>query len=163
MELKRKIIRSIYTEIQKTFKYSLDEAEVLDKKLKKENTKAKDVPFRSFMAKRGTSLQYSMAMLYLLKRNDIKAYLGEYKGEGDYSDEEKMDYAFVVYRDGWFRWFALDFEYIEPKWKVTDQTRIPIRKYRKIRGKIWIYNPYDEKKGNLPFFGTFQKKYNWKF
>ena len=163
MELKMEIIRSIYTEIKRTFEYSFDEAEVFDKKIKEEQIKAKDVPFQSYMAKKGMSLQYSMAMLYLLRQNGIKAYLGVYKGEGLYSEEEKMDYAFIVYRDGWFKWFALDFEYIEPKWKVTDQTRIPIRKYRKIRGKIWIYNPYDEEKGNLPFFGGFLKKYNWKF
>ena len=162
MELKRQIIRSTFFEIKRTFTYSFGEAEVLDKKLKEEHTKAKDVPFRSFMDKRGTSLQYAMAMIYLLRRNGIKSYLGVYKGEGLYTDEQNSDYAFVGYRN-FFKPYVADFEDLDEKWKVTDPTSIPIQKYRKIRGKLWIYNPYDKKKGNLPFFGRFLKEYNWKF
>ena len=161
MTLKREIIRATFLEIKRTFTQSMEEAEVLDRKLKKENTKARDVPFKSFMYKKGMSLEYSMAMIYLLKENGIKSYLGVYKGEGLYTDEQKSDYAFVVYREG-LRICVADFERIDPKWEIKDQSSIPIRKYRKIRGRLWIYSPYNEKKGNLPFFGEFLNRYNWK-
>ena len=162
MSLKIEIIRSVFKEIKRNFKYSLIEAEAIDRNIEKEKVKACELPFKSFMDKKGMSLQCSMAMIYMLRRNGIKSFLGVYMGEGLYTDEQKSNYAFVIYLDG-FKIRVADFEPIEERWKITDPSCIPISKYRKIRGKMWIYDPYSPKTGNLPFFGGFLEKWIWKF
>jgi len=158
MFLKRKIIRSIYNEIEGFFKYSLTEEEVINQELRDKKVKAKEVPFNSYNCKKGGSLQYAMAMIYRLRQNDIKSFLGIYKGEGIYSEDSKYDYAFVIYREAFFRWYIAEFKMQEPKDNIQDPARIEIAKFRKLKGKLWVYNPYDEHLGNLPIFGGFFDK-----
>ena len=158
MFLVKEIVRSIYHEIKGTFKYSFAEEEVLDKRLESQRVKAKDVPLRAFISKRGTSLQYSMAMIYRLRQNYIKVYLGIYKGENLYVEDVKSNYYFVLYRESFFRWYIADFEPQDPNDNIKDQVRIKIWKFRKLKGRLWIYDPYDEQLGNLPFFDGFLEK-----
>ena len=89
MSLKIEIIRSVFKEIKRNFKYSLIEAEAIDRNIEKEKVKACELPFKSFMDKKGMSLQCSMALIYMLRRNGIKSFLGVYMGEGLYTDEQK--------------------------------------------------------------------------
>lgn len=153
MGIKKEIIRSIYEEVKASFKMDLRSAEHLDKEAKAKKTKSKELPFQSFMAKRGASLQFAMGMIYILKRNGIKALLVVYRGEGEFS-EKPADHASVVYRDGLGLYIA-DFE--AEDLNMNKPYRIPLLEYRKKRGKLWIYDPYG-KNGSLPFFEGFLKK-----
>ena len=155
MFLVREITREIYNVIKGTFKYSFEEAEIIDHKLKDEKVKAKDVPLKSYIAKKGASLQLSMAMLYMLKLNGIESYIGIYKGESMYTDQRKGDYAVVIYHESLFGWYVADFEPQNPNYKIKNPERIALKKFRKLKGKIWVYNPYDKHFGNLPIFGGF--------
>lgn len=163
MLIEKEIVRSIYDEIESTFTYSFTDAEELNKKARKDETKAREIPFKCYMVKKGTSLQYSMAMLYRLKQNGIKAFLGIYKGEGLYSDEIKDDYAFVLYKETLFKWYVVDLEPVNPSEKIVDPVRIQLKAYKKMKGKLWLYNPYDEVLGNLPIFNGFFGEPIWKF
>ena len=161
MLLKRKIIRSIYNEIKGTFKYSLAEAEVINQELRDKKVKAKEVPFNSYNCKKGANLQYAMAMIYRLRQNDIKSFLGIYKGEGIYSEDSKYDYAFVLYREAFLRWYIADFEPQNPDDNILNPECITVKKFKKLKGKLWIYNPYDDKQGIKPIFDGFFEKTKW--
>lgn len=163
MLIKKEIVRSIYEEIKSTFTYSFTDAEEINKKARKDETKARDMPYKCYMVKKGTSLQYAMAMLYRFKQNGIKAFLGIYKGEGLYSAERKDDYAFVIYNESFFKWYVVDLEPVDPSEKIVNPVCIPIKTYKKMKGKLWFYNPYDEVLGNLPIFDGFFKEPIWKF
>lgn len=161
MLLVKEIVRSIYNEIKSTFKYSWQEAEVMNEELRDKKIKAKEVPLKCYIRKKGTSFQYSMAMLYRLRQNNIKAYLGIYKGEGLHSDEVKDDYYFVLYREGFLHWHIADLKPQDPEDNIPDPARIEIKKFKKLKGKLWLFNPYDEHLGNLPIWGGFFKKTKW--
>lgn len=161
MLLKRKIIRSIYNEIKGTFKYSLTEAEVINQKLSDRKVKAKEVPLKSFICKKGSELQYSMAMIYRLRQNDIKAYLGIYVEEDKFNANLNEKYYFVIYREAFLRWYIADFESQNPDDNILNPERITVKKFKKLKGKLWIYNPYDDKQGSEPIFDGFFKKPKW--
>lgn len=154
----REIVRTIFNEIESTFKYSWQEAEIMNQELRNKKVKAKEVPLKSYICKKGTSLQYSMAMLYRLKQNNVKAYLGIYKGEGLHSDEVKDDYAFVMYPEGFLQWYIADLEPQDPKDNIPDPARIEIKKFKKLKGKLWLFDPYDDKQGSKPIFDGFFEK-----
>lgn len=155
MFLVREITRDIYNEIKGTFKYSFEEAELIDKKLKDEKVKAKDVPLMSYTAKKGASLQFSMGMLYRLNLNGIESYIGVYKGESMYTDQRKGDYAVVIYHESLLGWYVADFEPQNPHNNIKDPSHIKLKNFRKLKGKIWVYDPYNKHFGNLPIFGGF--------
>ena len=158
MLLVKEIVRSIYNEIKGTFTYSWQESEAINQELKDKKVKANEVPLKSYICKKGTSLHYSMAMIYRLRQNDIKAYLGIYKGEGFYSEETKDDYYLVIYQEELLRWYIAAFEPQDIKDNFQNPARIKIGIFKKSKGRIWVYNPYDERLGNLPIFGGFFKK-----
>ena len=158
MLLVKEIVRAIYCEIKGTFQFSDTEAEVLEERWKGEKIKAKDVPLRSFISKRGTSLQYAMAMIYRLRQNEIKTYMGVYKGEDLYVEDIRANYYFVLYRENFFKWYIVDLEPQDPNHAVENPIHIKMEEFKKMKGKLWIYDPYDDHLGNLPFFDGFLKK-----
>lgn len=161
MLLVKEIVRSIFDEIKGTFVYSWKDAEVMNQELRDKKVKAKEVPLKCYIRKKGTSLQYSMAMIYRLRQNNIKAYLGIYKGEGLHSDEVKDDYAFVMYREGFLRWYIADLEPQNPQDNILNPARIKIKSFKKLKGKLWLYNPYDDKRGSKLIFDGFFEKPEW--
>lgn len=158
MLLVKEIVRAIFCEIKETFEFSDSEAEVLEERWKAGKIKAKDVPLRSFVSKRGTSLQYAMAMIYRLRQNEIKAYIGIYKGEDLYVEDICANYYFVLYRENFFKWYIADLEPKDPNCAVENPVRIKIGMFKKMKGRLWFYDPYDAHLGNLPFFDGFLKK-----
>ena len=156
------IVRSIYNEIKKDFKFSLKGAEELNKKILLEKVKAEDVPFKFFFNKMGDTLQYSMAMIYRLRQNGIKAYLGMYEERDKYEIDMKEKGYFVMYKESLFNFYIADFASQNPDDGIECPFRIPVRKYKKLKGELQIYDPYDKKNGNLPFFGEFLRKPKFK-
>lgn len=161
MLLVKEIVRSIFYEIKGTFVYSWKDAEVMNQELRDKKVKAKEVPFKCYIRKKGTSLQYSMAMIYRLRQNNIRAYLGIYKGEGLYSDEIKDDYAFVMYREGFLRWYIADLEPQNSQDNILNPARIGIKSFKKLKGRLWLFDTYDEKKGSKLIFGGFFEEPKW--
>lgn len=153
MLYERETVRTIYYEINHTFKRSLEEAEAINQKWKQKGIKAKECPFQSFMEKKGASLQFSLAMLYRLHQNNIKALIGVYNTAS--KDNIIEAHTFVLYRESFLRWYVADFKpEILPK-TICNPARIPVPDYKKMKGKLVFFNPYDKPLGNLPMFDGF--------
>lgn len=162
MLLVKKIVRTIFDEIEGTFTYSSQEEEIIKEHQKYDEARAKEAPLRAYLHKKGASFQYSFAMLYRLRQNNIKAYLGIYKGEGLHSPDIKDDYAFVLYREGFLRWYIADFEKEDLEDENINPARISIKKFKKMKkSKMWLYDPYDERQGRKPLFDGFFEKPKW--
>ena len=154
----REVVQSDYMEINRIFNRSLKEEEALEQKWLKKRLIAKEAPFQSFVERKGGTMQYSLAMLYMLRQNHIKAYLGIYKVENFYREEVQEFYAFVIYRESFVKWYVADFEPLDPDSNIKNPARISILKYKKLKGKLWIYDPYDKTYGKLPILGGFLEK-----
>lgn len=162
MLLVQEIVRSIFNEIVRTFTYSSEEEEKIKEHQKYDKTRANEAPLRAYLHKKGASFQYSFAMLYMLRQNNIKAYLGIYKGEGLHSPDVQDDYACVLYREGLFHWYIAGCENEDIKNKNINPARISIKKFKKMKkSKIYLYDPYDEIQGRKPLFGGFLEKPKW--
>ena len=158
----REVVRAIYNEIKNSFFYSIKEGEKVNKRFEGEKTKAKDLPFKSFLLKKGDTLEYSMAMIHRLNQNAIKAYLGSYVEQDPYEVDIKEVGYFVLYRESLFHYYIADFASQNPDDGIECPFRIQLRKYKKLKGELKFYNPYDKKNGNLPFFGEFLRKPKFK-
>lgn len=158
-KLAEDIVRSVYNEIKATFQWDNKEAELINKQLKEDKTSAGRVPVICYIKKKGTSFQYSMAMYDRLMLTGIESYFGVYLGEGLYSESRKDNYAFVLYVEnkGIFKkYYVADFEPQDPKDNILDPVHIPLKQFKKLRGKLWIYEPYGDLK-SLPIFDGFFK------
>lgn len=158
--LVEKIVRSVYNEIKTTFEWDIKEAEKINQIFRKEKISAGRVPIICYLKKKGTSLQWCMAMYDRLMLNGIESYIGVYLGEGLYSESKKDNYAFVLYADGngiFKRYYVADFEPQDPNDNILDPVHIPLKKYKNLKGKLWIYEPYGDFK-SLPIFGGFFNK-----
>lgn len=154
----REVVQSDYLEINRIFNRSLKEAEVLEQKWIKKGLLANEAPFQAFMERKGGDLQYSLAMLYMLRKNHIKAYIGTQKDDSLNYEGIPDNYFFVIYKESAFRWYIADLRPQNPDDKIENPERIPILRYRKLKGKLWIFDPYDKTRGRLPILGEFFKK-----
>ena len=91
-------------------KKSIEGDEDVKEKINKYKLKAKDVPLFCYVQQKGESLSQAMTMIYALKTDDLKAYLGVYIGDNLYTDEISESYYFVLYRLNPFNWYVAYFE-----------------------------------------------------
>lgn len=152
MLYEREVIRSIYGEIS-CFHRSLEEAEAINEEWSTKNLKARECPFRAYMEKQGASLQFSLAMLYRLHQNYIKSYIGVYNTVS--KDNIIEAHTFVMYKESLFRWYVADFKKECLPQTIGNPARISVFRYRKLKGKLLLFNPYDKPLGNLPIFDGF--------
>ncbi len=138
-------------------KKSIEGDEDVKEKINKYKLKAKDVPLFCYVQQKGESLSQAMTMIYALKTDDLKAYLGVYIGDNLYTDEISESYYFVLYRLNPFNWYVAYFENMEEEISKYDIKKIPIWAFWKFKKEIWIYDPYDPENGQREFFGSFFK------
>ena len=140
-------------------KYSLEGEDEIGRKIKARSIKAKDVPYFCYVQQKGGSLAQAMTMLYILKVDNLSAYLGVYMDESVYMEDRMTSYYFVLYHAANpAKWYVANFEPVGEPLSNYKQDAIPFWRFLKERKEVWLYNVYDSHQGQLPLFGGFFEK-----
>lgn len=161
-------IEEIYNQVTVGMKYDLAFASNQQKKLAKVRAKARCMPLLMSVLlkdeKRGSCLNFSLAMMHLLHRAGIETYLAALPEENPTTGERTQMHASVCYVQNGDRFFADPVGTVKEGKK--ERFRIPIQDFKEemlLPGEaIFIFDVYG-KMGEQEFFGEFTKHPKEKF